>query len=425
MNPPTGDTFRPVPKTGVIYVMSEATRVGYDAADPTWANLGQGAPEIGPLPGAPPRIGTLTLEESDHEYAPVDGLRELRQAVADLYNHRYRQGRSSQYTADHVAISPGGRAGLTRVAATLGRAHVGHLLPDYTAYEELLDAFGTFVPMPITVVPGRDEGLGAQRLRDEILDRGLSAVLLSNPCNPTGRLLTGPSLQAVVQTATSLDCALILDEFYAHYGWTPDGRPTSAAAYVEDVDKDPILLLDGLTKNWRYPGWRVSWTLGPPELIDRVASAASFLDGGCARPMQRAALPLLSPDTADAEAQAIQATFRAKRDLLVDGLRSMGVRVHHVPQGGFYVWGDLSELPASLSTGQRFFRAALQERVIVVPGAFFDVNPGHRRPERPGRFERYARFSFGPPVQTLQTGLAGLRRCIDHASHAPQAPQGV
>ncbi len=411
------DTFRPVPRTGVIYVMTEAAAAGYDPNDPRWANLGQGAPETGPIEGAPERIQTITLTDDDHEYAPVDGLPALKQAVADLYNARFRKGRS-QYTADHVAISPGGRAGLTRLAATLGRTHVGHLLPDYTAYEELLDAFGTFVPMPIPLAPSDGRALDAARLRDEVLDRGLSAVLLSNPCNPTGRLLAGEALHDLVDTARALDCALILDEFYAHYGWTDDGLPVSAAAYVDDVDRDPILVVDGLTKNWRYPGWRVSWTLGPPDLIDRVASAGSFLDGGCARPMQLAAVPLLDPAVADAEAAAIQGTFRHKRDLLVEGLRRLGVRIDHVPEGGFYVWGELSGLPDGLDTGMGLFRAALDERVILVPGEFFDVNPGRRRPDRPGRFQRYARFSFGPSEQTLRTGLEGLTRLVARAMRA-------
>src|SRR5438876_11154330 len=47
--------FRPVPRTGVIYVTAEATRAGFKPEDPSWCNLGQGQPETGPLPGAPER----------------------------------------------------------------------------------------------------------------------------------------------------------------------------------------------------------------------------------------------------------------------------------------------------------------------------------------------------------------------------------
>ncbi len=416
MLPPTPEgAFRAVPKTGVIYVMTEAAKAGYRPTSEGWANLGQGAPETGPLPGAPDRIHTVHISNDDHEYAPVDGLVELKEAVARLYNERYRVGRTSQYTKDNVAISPGGRAALTRIVTTLGRANIGHFLPDYTAYEELLGSFGTFVPIPITLQAERGYSFSANELRDEILGRGLSAALLSNPGNPTGRLLHGDDLRAWVDVARTYNTTLILDEFYSHYTYVGDRLTVSAAEMVEDVDHDPIAIVDGLTKNWRYPGWRVCWTVGPRALIEKVASAGSFLDGGCARPMQRAAIPLVERDLADTEARAIQASFRSKRELLLNGLKRLGVRVPAEPQGGFYVWGDLSGLPEGANTGMGLFRRALDEGVILVPGEFFDINPGRRRPDRPGRFQNYARFSFGPSEEVLERGLVGLARAIQRA----------
>ncbi|MFM2162501.1 MAG: hypothetical protein RLZZ383_2013 [Pseudomonadota bacterium] len=404
--------FRAVPRTGVIYVMTEATRRGYHANHPDWANLGQGAPETGALPRAPDRVGEVHIDVDEHEYAPVDGLVELRDAVAALYNARYRQGKASQYTRDNVAISPGGRAALTRLVATLGRTKVGHLLPDYTAYEELLGSFGTFDTIPIPVPPDRAHGLSEGELRDEILDRGLGAVLFSNPCNPTGRVLHGERLRAWVGTARDIGCTLLVDEFYSHYVYVGDQPTVSAAQMVEDVNEDPVVIVDGLTKNWRYPGWRVCWTIGPKSVIDGVCSAGSFLDGGCARPMQKAAIPLVAREIADAEAQAIQRHFRGKRQRLLEGLEALGIQVHVAPQGGFYVWGDLSRLPAPLNTGMGLFRAALDHGVILVPGEFFDINPGQRRPNRPGRYASFARFSFGPSEEVLSRGLEGLRRTI-------------
>ncbi len=66
------------------------------------------------------------------------------------------------------------------------------------------------------------------------------------------------------------------------------------------------MILDGLTKNWRYPGWRVTWTVGPRRVIEALASAGSFLDGGGSRPLQRAAVPLLEPATVEAELAAVR-----------------------------------------------------------------------------------------------------------------------
>ncbi|HVR19406.1 MAG TPA: aminotransferase class I/II-fold pyridoxal phosphate-dependent enzyme, partial [Polyangiaceae bacterium] len=165
-------------------------------------------------------------------------------------------------------------------------------------------------------------------------------------------------------------------------------------------------------KNWRYPGWRMSWTLGPSRVIEAIASAGSFLDGGGSRPLQRAALGVLTAEHARAEAEAIRRAFGAKRTLLIEGLRALGVRLEREPDGTFYVWGNLEKLPPPLDTGEGLFRAALAEKVIVVPGALFDVDPGQRRVGRSSRFRHHARFSFGPSESVVTAALGRLRDLV-------------
>ena len=407
--------FRSVPRTGVIYVTSEAHKLGYRSADPSWCNLGQGQPETGPLPGAPPRVQEVSVRVDDQEYAPVPGLWELREAVASLYNRLYRRGLPSQYTAENVSISGGGRAALTRAAASLGHVNLGHFLPDYTAYEELLDVFKAFTAIPILLEGDRGYAFTPEDLRKEIQGRGLSALLTSNPCNPTGKLVQAEELSRWVAIARELDCSLLIDEFYSHYVWT--GRPgqlpiESAARYVEDVNRDPVVIFDGLTKNWRYPGWRVTWTVAPAMVIEAVASAGSFLDGGGSRPLQRAAIPLLAEDVVQKETLATHAVFRDKRDRMIQRLERIGIRVDRVPDGTFYVWGNLGRLPPPLNDGMGFFRGALEKKVITVPGEFFDVNPGKRRSRRASRFKSYTRFSFGAPQVQLDEALTRIEQLV-------------
>src|SRR5687768_12590594 len=121
---PAPTAFRPVPRTGVIYVTTEASRLGFEPGDPTWCNLGQGMPEAGPLAGAPPRVDRVEIAVPDQEYSPVAGLWELREAIADLYNRLYRRGMRTRYSAENVLISGGGRASLTRAAAALGHINL-------------------------------------------------------------------------------------------------------------------------------------------------------------------------------------------------------------------------------------------------------------------------------------------------------------
>ncbi len=414
--------FRPVPKTGVIYVTQEAVALGFRSDNPAWCNLGQGQPETGPIEGGLERITHIPIEVDDQEYAPVQGLPALRQAVADLYNRLYRTGMRSQYTADNVCISGGGRIALARAAAALGNINLGHFLPDYTAYEELLDIFKAFTPIPILLDAANGYSFSAEQLRAEIQGRGLGALLFSNPCNPTGKLVSGKALEAWVALSRELDCTLLIDEFYSRYCYqqSPGALPIeSAARCIDDVNSDPVVIFDGLTKNWRYPGWRLSWTIGPQRVIDAVASAGSFLDGGGNRAVQRAAIGLMNGDNVILETKAVHRVFSQKRKVMLDGLRALGIAAE-APEGTFYVWGDIASLPAPLNDGMAFFQAALQHQVIVVPGAFFDVNPGKRRNQRSSRFRQHVRFSFGPALPVIEQALKRLTQMLGLHAHAAQ-----
>lgn len=406
--------FRKVPKTGVIYVMSRAREHGFEYGDAQWANLGQGAPETGDLMGAPPRVETISIDPANHEYGPITGQVAVREAVAELYNFLYRKGKRSKYTYENVSIAGGGRVALTRLAAALGMINMGHFLPDYTAYEELLSVFKAFTSIPILLDPDFRYKIPYESLKNEILGRGLKAVLASNPCNPTGQLVEGAELDHWVTMARRYRTSFILDEFYSHYIYTgqPEDGPklVSAAAYVEDVNTDPVILVDGLTKGWRYPGWRISWTVGPQEVIEAIASAGSFLDGGANNPFQPHILKLLDPALVMRDTAATQSYFRTKRDYMLERLYNMGITVEAEPQGTFYVWANLSQLPPPLNDGLRFFKEGLPEKVITVPGVFFDVNPERRRSY--ARYRHYSRISFGPDMPSLERGLDALERVI-------------
>ncbi len=411
--------FRPVPRTGVIFVTTEAVKKGYKPEDTSWCNLGQGQPETVPLEQGADRLTEITIPGDSYEYAPVPGLPELRDSVAQYYNSRFRSGMTSQYTADNVAICSGGRLALARAALALGNIHLGHFLPDYTAYEELLTAFRIFTPIPIMLDGTKQYAFSAQELENEIVGRGLGALLLSNPCNPTGKTLVGDELEAWVQTGRRLNCAMIFDEFYSHYVWKKgpgyDGGINTVAKYIQDVETEDTIIIDGLTKNWRYPGLRLSWTLGPKHVIDAIASAGSFLDGGACRPVQEAAIRLLNEESVDKERTAIQKVFGAKRDYLLQRLQKMGIQVDLPSEGSFYVWGRVNELPQGLNTDMLFFEKALGEKIITVPGRFFDIDPGQRRYGRRSRFDKYLRFSFGPAMPVLKLACDRLETMIQSA----------
>ena len=121
--------------TGVVWCTERANEHGFSDNPSKWANLGQGAPEVDDeIEGSFDRPKNIDISMSGREYGPTAGIKPLRVAVANLYNAHHRQGKASQYSWENVAIVPGGRAGLIRIAAVLNNAYLGFFIPDYTAY---------------------------------------------------------------------------------------------------------------------------------------------------------------------------------------------------------------------------------------------------------------------------------------------------
>ena len=406
--------LKKMPKTGVIYVLEKAYEMGYDPLDLNWANLGQGAPDTECFNGKK-RKQLIEINSHNSEYAPVAGNIKLRKKIADYYNKTFRKGKKSQYTYKNVCIAGGGRVALSRLVASLGHINMGHFIPDYTAYEELLSIFQNFAPIPITLEKENNYKMPIHDLKNEIINKGLSALLISNPCNPTGQVVYGDELKRWVMLARQLRCLSIYDEFYSHYIYSKNSKSAfimSAAEYIDDINDDPIVIINGLSKNWRSPGWRVGWLLGSEDIIERVSSTGSFLDGGAVHVLQEEAIKLINPKTLMSDAKEIQDVFKEKRDYCIKHLKKLGFIIDAEPEATFYIWCDLSQLPKQLHDSQTFFLECLKEKVITVPGIFFDVNPGKRRLKKHSRYNNYIRISFGPNINALKVGLRNIKKVI-------------
>ncbi|KAG6898271.1 hypothetical protein C0992_000716 [Termitomyces sp. T32_za158] len=397
-----------------------------------WANLGQGAPEVGPIPNAPPRPTSIPVPTDSLEYAPTTGVKALREAVANLYNVTYRGDKASKYTYENVCIVPGGRSGLSRVAAVIGDVYTSFQIPDYTAYDQVLSAFKRLVPVPTALDAKTKYKLDIQQTKKDIQTQGLAVILASNPRNPTGQVIKGNDLKELVALGRE-GTTVILDEFYSWYIYPNNehdyGKSVSAAQYVDDVNEDSMIIIDGLTKNWRLPGWRICWVIGPKNLITALSQSGSFLDGGANHPLQLAAIPLLDPSlvalekvsfvsyTQNAHYErlrqvALQKHFKAKRDHVLSRLPALGLDVDIPPNSTFYIWLNLEKLPEPLNNGLVFFEELLKHKAIVIPGIFFDINPSHRRNLFNSPCHHFVRLSFGPPIEDLDKGLDAIGQVL-------------
>lgn len=408
---------RYVPYMGVIWTVNEASKLGFYNGHPDWCNVGQGQPEVGTINGAPDRIESLKLQPSDAAYGPVGGTLEVREAIADWVNRTYRKG-MSQYTAENVSFACGGRLALTRLYSIFkDGARIAYKNPDYTAYEDYLYPLRHNCEL-IELRAEEKDGftVPVERFENFMHDVRPNAFVFSNPCNPTGQVIKDEAMDRYIDAARKENCLLGADEFYATFSYNEDGSPAekavSALPYVKDINRDPVIVFDGLTKGFRYPGWRAGWAIGPKYLIEMINRAASAVDGGPSTMVQRGVIEELAEGHAEAELLATRKEFAVKRKMMMEGLAELGIHTPaNQPLGTFYLWASIENLPGKLSDADYFFHACLQKKVITVPGHFFDVRPFRVRPTNEP-YRHWVRFSYGPNRQTIKTALERIAQVI-------------
>lgn len=408
---------RYVPYMGVIWTVNEASKLGFYNGHPDWCNVGQGQPEVDTIEGAPDRIESLKLQPSDAAYGPVGGTLEVREAIADWVNRTYRKG-MSQYTAENVSFACGGRLALTRLYSIFkDGARIAYKNPDYTAYEDYLYPLRHNCEL-IELRAEEKDGftVPVERFENFMHDVRPNAFVFSNPCNPTGQVIKDEAMDRYINAARKENCLLGADEFYATFSYNEDGSPAekavSALPYVKDINRDPVIVFDGLTKGFRYPGWRAGWAIGPKYLIEMINRAASAVDGGPSTMVQRGVIEELAEGHAEAELLATRKEFAVKRKMMMEGLAELGIHTPaNQPLGTFYLWASIENLPGKLSDADYFFHACLQKKVITVPGHFFDVRPFRVRPTNEP-YRHWVRFSYGPNRQTIKTALERIAQVI-------------
>ena len=270
-------------------------------------------------------------------------------------------------------VSGGGRAALTRAAAALGNDQPRPLpaglhrvrraarhLPRVHADPDPARAASAATVLGARTCGARSSAAGSRR--------SSCRTRATRPASSS----RGEELADWVAIGRELDCALLFDEFYSHYIWT--GRPgalpvESAARYVEDVDRDPVVIFDGLTKNWRYPGLARDLDRRAEEGDRGVSPARARSSTAAARARCSARRSSCSTPThvdgRDA-ARSTTAFRREARPMLLAACERLGVRFDRVPEGTFYAGATSARLPAPLEHGMGFFRAALEQKVITV-----------------------------------------------------------
>ena len=369
----TLDRVKPSPTVALTGKVAALKAEGRDII-----GLGAGEPDFD-TPQNIKDAAVAAIAAGKTKYTPVDGIAELKEAIVA----KFRRDNGLDYTAAQVTVGTGGKQILyNALMATLNPGdEVVIPAPYWGSYPDMvLLAGGTPVIAEASLQTGFK--LTADQLDAAITDR-TKWLIFNSPSNPTGAGYTRDELKAITDVLLRHPHVRVMsDDMYEHlvYGDFAFCTP----AQVEPRLYDRTLTVNGVSKAYAMTGWRIGYAAGPEDLIKAMRKVQSQSTSNPCSISQWAAVEALN-GTQDYIAPN-NATFKRRRDMVVEMLNAAeGIRCP-VPDGAFYVYPSIAGCIGKTSAGgtliaddEAFCSALLEETgVAVVFGAAFGVSPNFR-----------------------------------------------
>jgi aspartate/methionine/tyrosine aminotransferase len=334
--------------------------------------------ELLELAGADPQL----LLEQRLLYNQSNGTDELRELVASIYPGA---------KLENVLVSNGGsEANYVTTWKLLDPDDVVVMqAPNYMQMWGQGENFASSV-RPFQLVEERGWAPDLGQLRDAV-DSSVKLIVVTNPNNPTGAILTDSEIDEIVAIADSVGAWIVSDEIYAGAELDGTWSPTFWGRY------DRLVVTAGLSKAYGLPGLRIGWAVGPADFIadlwaykDFTSISAGTLSDLCAR-------IALQPETRARIYQRTQSILKANLPTLEEWLAARSDIFSYVrPRAGaiFYTRYSLD-----INSSELAQRLKDEQSVLIVPGDHFNM-------------DGYMRIGFGPPKAELVEGLDRIETVI-------------
>ena len=367
-------------------VLSKA--LALDAAGRSVVHLEIGEPDF-PSPEHVVRAAEQALADGHTHYVPSPGIPPLREAVAA---HLGSVGRL-RAAPEQVVVTPGAKPVMFFSMLALCEAGDEVIYPDpgFPMYASIA-GFTAATPVPLPLREENDFRVDVDELERLVTPR-TKLLILNSPHNPCGSVLTTSDVEGIARIAVENDLVVLSDEVYSSLCYD-DECPS-----VLDVDgmAERTILLDGWSKTFAMTGWRLGYGVFPPELVEPVTrlvvNSVSCVPAFC----QHAAIAALEGpwDFVD----EMREEFRARRDVVVDGLNAIDGITCRRPGGAFYAFPNITALGRS---SQEVADDLLEHAgVACLPGTAFGAEG-----------EGFLRLSYANSVPNLQQALGAIEKYV-------------
>ncbi|MBQ2752213.1 MAG: aminotransferase class I/II-fold pyridoxal phosphate-dependent enzyme [Oscillospiraceae bacterium] len=356
-------------------------------------NLSQGFPDFDPPHEITDRLAEVA-HENFHQYALTWGAQNFREALAAKQSAL--MGRTIDPNSE-IVVTCGSTEAM--MAAMMTVANPGDKVVVFSPFYENYGAdtiLSGAEPIYVALKPPAFD-FDPDEL-EAAFKQGAKALILCNPSNPCGKVFTRSELEFIATLAEKYDAYVITDEVYEHILYAPHVH-----TYFSSLPGmyQRTISCSSLSKTYSITGWRLGYTIAPPEITDRIKKVHDFLTVGAAAPLQEAVVPALKfgPEYYI----DLQKKYTEKRDLFLKGLDDLGIS-HTVPQGAYYIMLDIAEF--GFESDLEFCEVLARDvGVGAVPGSSFFREP----------VNHLIRLHFAKREDTLNAALnrlEGMRRLI-------------
>lgn len=341
------------------------------------------------------------IDEGKTGYTESAGIPELREAISEHLNRKYRAGVSSR----NILVTTGGKTAIFLAMAGVvpKDSEVVIIEPSYYAYAQTTKFLGAKpVLVPMTWL-GKDKGfeLNIEDVKEKITQK-TSAIVINNPDNPTGNVFEKETVKALFELAEDHNATLISDEVYDYFVYDGD---FFSITQLENWQEHSVLI-QSFSKTFSMTGWRLGYLAARSDLISLLDTLAVNVYSCAPNFVQWAGITALKSDFS--KTYEMIREFNERRELLYRKLSEIPGIETYIPGGAFYVFPRIAE--ALKRTGMKmdeFIFSLLREKgVLILPGKSFSERYG----------SEFVRFSYATKRENIEKGTKLIKEFVEEHS---------